>query len=355
MAFFRKRYAEEREKRLKPEGLKQYANVATSEKFKKFWEDPWVEEGTPINNPVEEGGHCRLLILGAGAHGLLQAARAIDAGVKVDDICIVDVAAGFGGAFYWNRYPGVMCDTEAYCYMPMLEEMDYMPTRKFTPGEEIRLHYDRIAKHYGLHKRAMWQTWSNSATWDAHNVQWDVELTQKPKGGQETPVKIHADFIVIAAGLQSVPKMPNLPGIEDFQGHIFHASRWDYDYTGGSPAHQHLWGLTDKRVAIIGNAATGAQAIVEVAKYAKEVYSFQRTPARIHPRHNPNTDVVEWRTKTAAKPGWQKARNQNFNAYVNHFVGKPEVDSVDDGHTKLVTWCANFGSPRNITPEILPQ
>ena len=159
LAYFQQRFKEEREKRLRPDGLAQYAKVPTTEKFKKFSEDPWVAPGTPVYEPVRDGGSIKLMILGAGADGVLQAVQCIKAGMSAEEILFVDVAAGFGGAWYWNRYPGAACDTESYCYMPMLEEMGYMPSRKYAPGWEFRRHYERIATRYHLQDRAMWQTW----------------------------------------------------------------------------------------------------------------------------------------------------------------------------------------------------
>ena len=159
LAWYQLRFKEEREKRLRSDGLAQYAKVSTSEKFKQFSADPWVVSGTPVFEPVQHDESIKLMILGAGADGILQAVQCIKAGMRAEEILFVDVAAGFGGAWYWNRYPGAACDTEAYCYMPMLEEMNYMPSRKYAPGWEFRRHYERIATKYSLQGRAMWQTW----------------------------------------------------------------------------------------------------------------------------------------------------------------------------------------------------
>ena len=159
LAFFQQRFKEERQKRLRPDGLAQYSKVTTTEKLMKFSEDPWVAAGAPIYEPVSDGGSIKLMVLGAGADGILQAVQCIKAGMSPEEILFVDVAAGFGGAWYWNRYPGAACDTESYCYMPMLEEMAYMPSRKYAPGWEFRRHYESIATKYRLQDRAMWQTW----------------------------------------------------------------------------------------------------------------------------------------------------------------------------------------------------
>lgn len=102
------KYAQEREKRL-GKGLGQFVDLRHSEKFKPLLDDPWVEPGTPINQAVQDGGHCKILIVGAGYGGILFAVNLIKAGFQAEDIVIVDPAGGFGGTWYWNRYPGLMC------------------------------------------------------------------------------------------------------------------------------------------------------------------------------------------------------------------------------------------------------
>ena len=108
------KYAEERAKRIRPEGVKQYVDLFRSEKFEHFQDDPWidphaVEAAVPA---LTDGSHCKYLVLGAGFGGLLFAVRLLQAGIKLEDIRIVDSAGGVGGTWYWNRYPGLMCDVE---------------------------------------------------------------------------------------------------------------------------------------------------------------------------------------------------------------------------------------------------
>lgn len=107
------KYGEERDKRMKAEGLRQYIDLRRSEQYKKFIEDPWIDANTPVNYPVPDGGRCRIMIAGGGFGGLLFAVKLIKAGFSADDLLIVDPAGGFGGTWYWNRYPGLMCDVES--------------------------------------------------------------------------------------------------------------------------------------------------------------------------------------------------------------------------------------------------
>ena len=136
----RQKYREEREKRLRADGLAQYIDLTKSEKFKHFQEDPWVDHEAlnAQDLPLKDDQAYKFLILGAGYGGLLFAVRLIQAGFKADDIRLVDSAGGFGGTWYYNRYPGLQCDVESYMYMPLLEETGHMPTYKYAQGSELR-------------------------------------------------------------------------------------------------------------------------------------------------------------------------------------------------------------------------
>jgi cation diffusion facilitator CzcD-associated flavoprotein CzcO len=145
-----------------------------------------------------------------------------------------------------------MCDVESYIYMPLLEEMDYMPTRKYASGEELRLYAEKIVDKYGLRPRAMFQSSIKGVHWNERTKEWDVTIQQKPKGGEKRGLKVRSDFVVLANGLLNEAKMPSTKGSELFRGEMFHTARWRYDVTGGSPTDPNLGKLKDKRVGIIG-------------------------------------------------------------------------------------------------------
>jgi cyclohexanone monooxygenase len=128
-----------------------------------------------------------------------------------------------------------------------------------------------------------------------------------------------------------VPKLPGIPGIEDFKGHSFHTSRWDYGYTGGDPKGARMEKLADKRVAIIGTGATSVQAVPHLARAAKELYVIQRTPSSVDVRANAPIDP-DW-FKEIATPGWQQRWLENFTA--NQAGGNADEDLVMDGWTDL--------------------
>lgn len=247
-----------------------------------------------------------------------------------------------------------MCDVESYIYMPFLEDFpDYMPSRKYVGGEELRQHADNIATKFGLHQRAMFQTAAKSATWDDDARRWKIEVEQKPKGGSPSSLKFDAEFVIINAGVLSNPKLPDLPGIEQFAGHSFHTSRWDWSYTGGNVVNPDMTKLRDKRVGIIGTGATAVQVVPQLAKYAKELYVFQRTPSAVDERNNRDTDANKWKTEIAAKSGWQRDRSANFHAQLQEDDLGSMIDMVDDGWTHAKAYRSLSGFPNNVTMDTI--
>ena len=311
----RQRYAVERDKRIREDGNDQYIEIAGD--LAHYVDDPYVEPGfqrEPIDKAVDA------LIIGGGFGGLLAGARLRQAGVK--DICVVEKGGDFGGTWYWNRYPGAQCDVESYIYLPLLEELGYMPKEKYSHAPEILEHSRAIGRHFDLYDGALFQTGVRELRWDDGECRW---LVSTDRGDV-----IRARFVSLASGPLNRPKLPGIPGIRDFKGHTFHTSRWDYDYTGGT-AEGGLDKLADKRIAVIGTGATAVQCVPHLAASAKHLYVCQRTPSSIDVRDNRPTDP-EWAADL--KPGWQKERMDNFNALVS---GQPrEVDLVDDGWTSLI-------------------
>ena len=306
------KYLAERDKRLVP-GRAEIRDLRTDEVFSHYRDDPFtpVAERAPLAEDLD------VVVVGGGIGGILAGAQLRKAGVE--RIRIVDLAGGFGGTWYWNQYPGVMCDVESYIYMPMLEELGYVPTRRYAWGEEIREHLQAVAEHFGLVTDALFHTGVTDATWDEEAARWRVRTDR----GDE----LRPRWYVLASGILNLMKLPTIAGMEDFAGRAFHAARWDYGYTGGGP-HAPLDRLAGKRVALIGTGATGIQVLEPLAESAEEVYVFQRTPSAIGERGNRPTDPA---FAAHLEPGWQKARWDNFQALM---MGRPvDVDLVDDGWT----------------------
>lgn len=310
----REKYRQERDKRLRKEGDHQYIQVAGE--FAHFAADPYVAPGF-TRNPLDED--IDVAIVGGGFAGLLAATRLREAGF--DSIRIIEAGGDFGGTWYWNRYPGAQCDIESYCYLPLLEETGYIPREKYSYQPEIFEHSRRIGERFGLYEIAYFQTSVSELRWLEDVSRWQVSTNRGDT--------IRARFVIQAAGLVNRPKLPGIPGIEGFKGHMFHTSRWDYQYTGGNHTGD-LTKLRDKRVAIIGTGATAIQCVPYVGAFAKELYVFQRTPSSVDARGNKPTDP-EW--ARSLEPGWQRKRRENFNDVV---TGQPfEVDLVHDGWTDI--------------------
>lgn len=315
------RYEEERQKRLRNDGLGQYRSL-TGE-FAHLARDPRAETTLRREPQVRD---TQVLIVGGGLGGLLVASRLREAGIS--EICIVERGGDFGGTWYWNRYPGAACDVESYIYMPLLEETGYIPSEKYAKASEIFAHCQRIANHYDLYAGALFQTSVTDATWNEDLNRWIV--------GTDRGDRITARFLISCKGLFTNPKLPAIPGIESFKGAMFHTSRWDYAYTGGSE-DGGLVNLQDKRVAVIGTGSTGIQCIPALADWSGSLYIFQRTPSSIDKRGNRLTDP-EWRARQ--EPGWQRQRMENFTLMTSG-VTQP-VDMVDDAWTDIL---AEIGSP----------
>ncbi|HEX2576568.1 MAG TPA: NAD(P)/FAD-dependent oxidoreductase, partial [Aquihabitans sp.] len=311
----RRRYRAEREKRLRADGQAQYAQL--TEVDEAFDHDPWVEPGFTRDAVVEE---TQAVIVGGGFAGMLTAIALRERGVT--DFRIVEKGGDFGGTWYWNRYPGCMCDVESLIYLPLLEETGYRPTMRYVPAPEIFEHCQRIGRQFELYPHALFQTEIETAAWDEGASRWRVTTTR----GDE----LSARFLITAGGILHKAKLPAIEGITDFAGRAFHTARWDYGYTGGSPT-EPMDRLADKRVGIIGTGATSIQLVPQLARAAKEVYVFQRTPSAVGVRANAPIDPA-WFDEQ--EPGWQLERMRNFTAAVTG--EQPDDDLVGDGWTDVL-------------------
>jgi cation diffusion facilitator CzcD-associated flavoprotein CzcO len=302
------RYEAERAKRLRDDGLAQYESLSEHHLDRDPWADPEYARD-PVTEDVD------VVVLGGGWAGMLASIDLVRRGIT--SFRILDKAADFGGTWYWNRYPGCMCDVDATIYLPLLEETGYMPTEKYASATEIFGYCQLLARHFGLYEQALFQTEVESLTWDDEASRWDVVT----KRGD----RIRTQFFVSAGGLMHKAKLPGIDGIDRFAGKAFHTTRWDYDYTGGSPT-EPMDRLADKVVGIIGTGATSVQVVPQLARAAKEVYVFQRTPSAVGVRGQQPIDE-EWFRSLA--PGWQSERTRNFTEVVTG--QKPERDLVADG------------------------
>ncbi|KAF4454818.1 flavin-binding monooxygenase-like family [Fusarium albosuccineum] len=355
----KERYKKEHDKRLRSDGRSQFTDLYNLPKFQHFKQDPWADQSIYDTLPRAVDGDRRdFAIVGTGIGALVFAARLIEAGVKPENLQFIDTAAGFGGTWYWNRYPGLMCDVESYIYMPLLEETGYMPKNKYASGKEIREQHERIAKQYDFTERVWFRTQMLDCTWDDQTKEWVMKLAELIYGGGERDaVTVRSRFVILTTGLMLVPQVPRIKGIETFGGDCFHPARWDYNVTGGTPDDPSLTRLKDKKVGLIGTGASAVQILPEIAKWAKDVYVFQRTPSAVDFRGNRETDEILFKKQIGNKPGWWEDRCLNFCAYMNNRDPKPKVDLVNDGWTTMLSYSVMTGSPSHDpkTPEEIQE
>ena len=310
----RNKYDFERDRRLRTDGEGQYEE--TDGDLYYYNDDPQIGKRF-VRDPVQE--EVEIAILGGGFGGLLMAERLQEAGIT--NFRLVERGGDFGGTWYWNRYPGAQCDVESYIYLPLLEETDYMPKEKYAFGPEIFEHAQRIGRHYDLYSRSLFQTRVSELLWDDKTHRWALTTDRGDL--------LHARHVVVSSGSLNRPKLPGLPGLRNFKGHTFHTSRWDYNYTGGSPKGG-LVNLANKRVGIIGTGATGIQCVSHLGEAAGSLHVFQRTPSSIDLRGNSPTDSDWYAT---LKTGWQTERNDNFTRLLMGL--DVEEDLVNDGWTDI--------------------
>ncbi len=255
--------------------------------FSRYLQDVYSAEPVPREALTDE---CDVLVVGAGFAGLLLWHKLREAGFENVRFC--EKGGDVGGTWYWNRYPGIACDVESYSYLPLLEEMNYIPSMKFAAGFEIMEYCQKMAEKFGFYDKCLFHTTVEKTEWDEDSSRWTVHTDRGDA--------MRAKFVVLANGILTTPKLARIDGMQSFQGHSFHTSRWDYNID-----------LKGKRVGIIGTGATAVQAVPELANIVKELYVFQRTPSSIDVRDQRETSMEEFQ-EWAKEPGWAKARRARF-------------------------------------------
>ncbi len=255
--------------------------------FSRYLEDVYSADPVPRDALTDE---CDVLVVGAGFAGLLLWHKLRKAGFENVRFC--EKGGDVGGTWYWNRYPGIACDVESYSYLPLLEEMDYIPSMKFAAGFEIMEYCQKMAEKFGFYDKCLFHTTVEKTEWDEASTRWTVHTDRGDA--------MRAKFVVLANGILTTPKLARIDGMQTFAGDSFHTSRWDYNID-----------LKGKRVGIIGTGATAVQAVPELAKIVKELCVFQRTPSSIDVRDQRETSMEEFE-EWAKEPGWAKARRARF-------------------------------------------
>jgi cyclohexanone monooxygenase len=312
----REKYRQERAKRV---GGDRDATLELTGDLAHYLQDPY----RPARPRAAVGDAVDVTIVGGGFGGLLCGAMLRGGPFGQGRVRVIDRAGDFGGVWYWNRYPGAQCDIESYIYLPLLEETGTIPTEKYAHAPEIFDHARTLGRHYDLYDLALFHTSVTGATWHEAERQWEVATDRGDR--------FMSRYLILAIGSLDKVKLPAIPGAEDFAGHSFHTSRWDYEYTGGRRTGQ-LTGLRDKSVGVVGTGATALQCVPYLGAWAGRLHVFQRTPSTVGTRGNRPTDPA-W--AASLQPGWQERRMRNFTAILAG--GDADTDLVDDSWTRLYT------------------
>ncbi|MFG1793877.1 flavin-containing monooxygenase [Nocardia sp. NPDC049149] len=214
-----------------------------------------------------------VVIIGAGFSGIGAAIKLQEAGF--DDFILVDDADGVGGTWHWNTYPGIAVDIPSFSYQYSFEQRAGW-SRTYARGSELKAYAESCVDKYGLRPRIRFSTTIVDAEFDADGRRW---LLRTQDGDELT-----ARFVIGATGVLTRPKLPEIPGVDEFAGRAMHTSRWD-----------HTQDLRGKRVAIIGTGASAVQVIPETAPQVEQLVVFQRTPIWCLPRWDvPLPKALQW-------------------------------------------------------------
>ncbi len=277
----------------------------------------------PATSNGSASRHSRIGILGAGFGGLGMAIRLREAGIE--DFTIWERDADVGGTWWANTYPGCQCDIPSHLY-----SFSFAPnpnwSRTYPLQAEIQRYLRDVSERYGVHERIHFDCRITGAHWDEERGMWRLDTTQGP---------FTADVLIAAPGFLSEPAIPDIPGLESFEGVTFHTARWNHDHD-----------LTGRRVAVVGTGASAIQAVPEIQPVVEHLDLFQRTPPWVMPhRDRPITgierrmyrrfpalqriarSVVYW-SREAILPGF--AFNPKLLKFAEKVAGRHMAKSVTD-------------------------
>ena len=205
-----------------------------------------------------------ITIIGAGAGGLCMAIKLKQAGFT--NFRILEKGDQLGGTWNWNRYPGCECDIPSHLYSYSFEvKPDW--SKPYAPQPEILEYLEGVAAKYGVDAACEFGKTVERAEWDDATSRWTVHLADGER--------VESDIVVSAIGMFNSVVLPDIPGLDDFEGTMFHSSRWDWNHS-----------IAGERVGVIGAAASAVQLVPEVAKEAGTVHLFQRTANWVLPKED---------------------------------------------------------------------
>ena len=252
--------------------------------------------------------HVGVLIIGSGFAGLGAAIRLTRDGRE--DFVVVERGSEVGGTWRDNTYPGAACDVPSHLYSFSFE-LNPRWSRSFSPQPEIQQYLRDVAEKYGVVDRHLFNTEVTLARWDAAAKQWLVDTTNG---------EFSADVLVGAVGALCEPQLPDITGIENFRGELFHSARWNHDAD-----------LAGKRVALIGTGASAIQIGPAIADTVGRLDIYQRTAPWVMPRHDrayPKLESMAYRHV----PGLQRLAREAIywgrESYVLGFAHEPRILQV---------------------------
>jgi cation diffusion facilitator CzcD-associated flavoprotein CzcO len=252
--------------------------------------------------------HVATFVIGAGFGGIAVAIKLAEAGHA--DFLVIDRGPEVGGTWRDNTYPGATCDIPSQLYSFSFA-LNPNWTRSFSPQPEIQDYLRRVARDAAVLDRFRFGVTFTDARWDDADRRWHIETS----AGSLT-----ANLLVAAAGALSEPKRPDIDGIDDFAGELFHSARWNHDYD-----------VTGKRVAVIGTGASAIQIVPEIAKTASRVDVYQRTAPWVMPRRD-RTFTRPERLAFRYLPGFQRLTRWlvylGREATVPLFISRPALGKI---------------------------
>ena len=246
-----------------------------------------------------------VVVVGAGFSGLYLLHRLRGAGFTVR---VIEAAGDVGGTWYWNRYPGARCDVESldYCYAFDDDlQRDWSWRERYSPQPEILSYLQHVAERFDLRRDIQFDTRVTSAHWNEAAGLWSIETDRGQKFG--------ATWLIMATGCLSVPRIPDLPGQENFKGAVYNTARWPH----------HPVDFTGQSVAVIGTGSSGIQSIPQIAKQAKHLTVFQRTPNFSVPAFNGPMDQEQERAAKADIPGRRHKLRWSDSGYLIEHNSEP--------------------------------
>ncbi len=238
-------------------------------------------------------GRYDAVVVGAGFAGMYSLLRLRELGFRS---AVFEAADDVGGTWYWNRYPGARCDIESmdysYSFSPELQQ-EWEWTERYATQPEILRYANHVADRFDLRRDIQFNTRVVGATYDERDGVWEVTT--------DCGDTVSAQFLIMAAGVLSTPKLPEIPGIESFAGATYHTANWPH-------AGVDLSGL---RVGVIGTGSSGIQSIPLIAEQADHLTVFQRTPNFSSPALNAPLDPTFVAARKAGYEEYRKAARQS--------------------------------------------